>query len=172
MSVMIGSRALERFWSHWSIVLVLSVLFLGPLLAPLFQATGFPLLVDSGALAHDVLSRYVCPTPAKAAHILGYPMAVCVRCWGATIGLWLGWFLLSGRGFRSERSRLLFADSCRASWSLYLGLMGAAFLLWVLEIWLWPTAPFSILLVNGVQAGFCAIFFLDALWLGWSKRQA
>ena len=73
---------------------ILAVLFFGPLIAPLFQATRLPLLADSGALARDLLSRYICPTPAKSYVLLGFPMAVCARCWGATIGLWAAWHLL------------------------------------------------------------------------------
>src|SRR5689334_15035249 len=73
------------------VMLVLAVLFFGPLIAPLFQATQLPLLADSGALAHDVLAHYICPTPAKSYVLLGFPMAVCARCWGATIGLWAAW---------------------------------------------------------------------------------
>jgi hypothetical protein len=77
---------------------LLAVLFLGPLIAPLFQATGLPLLADSGAQAHDLLGRYICPTPAKTYMLLGFPMAVCARCWGATIGLWLAWCLCRSQG--------------------------------------------------------------------------
>src|SRR5690242_11281985 len=72
---------------------LLAVLFLGPLIAPLFQATRLPLVADSGALARDLLARYICPTPAKSYVLLGFPMAVCARCWGATIGLWAAWLL-------------------------------------------------------------------------------
>src|SRR4051794_14964937 len=73
---------------------ILVVLFFGPLIAPLFQATRLALVANSGELARDLLSRYICPTPAKSYLLLGFPMAVCARCWGATIGLWLAWRLL------------------------------------------------------------------------------
>src|SRR5262247_815238 len=78
----------------WLSIAFLLLLSLGPLIAPLFQATGLPFVADSGALARDLLSRYVCPTPAKSYALLGFPMAVCARCWGATIGLWGAWFVL------------------------------------------------------------------------------
>src|SRR5262245_65543680 len=77
----------------WSLIALLLLLFLGPLIAPLFQATGLPFAADSGALARDLLSRYVCPTPGTSYALLGFPMAVCARCWGATIGLWGAWLL-------------------------------------------------------------------------------
>jgi hypothetical protein len=67
--------------------LALAVLFLGPIISPLFRATGLPLLADAGLLARDLLSAYICPTPERSYMLLGLPMAVCARCWGATIGL-------------------------------------------------------------------------------------
>src|SRR3954468_956737 len=75
------------------LIAILLVLFFGPLAAPLFQATQLPLVADTGALARDLLARYICPTPAKSYVLLGFPMAVCARCWGATIGLWAAWLL-------------------------------------------------------------------------------
>ena len=92
-----GRSKTDHVASLWPLValrgfpVLLAVLFLGPLIAPLFQATRLPLAADSGALARDLLSRYICPTPAKSYMLLGFPMAVCARCWGATIGLWAAW---------------------------------------------------------------------------------
>ncbi len=88
----------DRLGTAWPLKTLLVVLFLGPLLAPLFQATGLPLVADTGALAHNLLSTYICPTPAKSYALLGFPMAVCPRCWGATIGLWLAWLLFQRAG--------------------------------------------------------------------------
>jgi len=82
-----------RVWPRWPFAALLAVLFCGPLIAPLFQATGLPLLADSGTLARSLLASYICPTPAKSYVLLGFPMAVCARCWGATVGLWVGWGL-------------------------------------------------------------------------------
>src|SRR3954468_14085196 len=76
------------------LIAILLVLFFGPLAAPLFQATHLTLVADSGALARDLLSRYICPTPAKSYVLMGFPMAVCARCWGATIGLWVAWHFI------------------------------------------------------------------------------
>jgi hypothetical protein len=157
---------------------ILVVLFFGPLIAPLFQATQLPLVADSGALAHDLLSRYICPTPAKSYVLLGFPMAVCARCWGATIGLWAAWLLL--RPPTTDHRRWY---SVGGRWSVVSGrwsvvgglqkgylnwpwpvrlLVGALpFLLWVAEISRWPAAPYWLLLLNGAFAGFWAgLFFL------------
>ena len=94
---MINRPLHHRVTFSWPLValrgspVLLAVLFLGPLIAPLFQATRLPLVADTGALARDLLARYICPTPAKSYVLLGFPMAVCARCWGATIGLWGAW---------------------------------------------------------------------------------
>ena len=163
------------------------MLFFGPLIAPLFQATQLPLVADSGALARDLLSRYICPTPAKSYVLLGFPMAVCARCWGATIGLWAAW-LLFRRPTADDRRRT--TDEGRTDWYwsfvlrpssvltpwLYsylalawpMRLLVAAlpFLLWVAEISRWSAAPYWVLLLNGVFAGFWAGLFFYSIWPG------
>ena len=154
------------------VTLILAVLFFGPLIAPLFQATQLPLLADSGALAHDLLARYICPTPAKSYVLLGFPMAVCARCWGATIGLWAAWLFIR-RTTNDERPTLGFMHSSLVirRWSFvpqclsgYFALIWPArwlvavlpLLLWLAEIRLWTAAPYGVLLLNGAFAGFWA----------------
>ncbi len=158
-------------WPAWPLKLFFAVLFFGPIVAPLFQATQLWLIADSGALARDLLSRYVCPTPAKSYVLLGYPMAVCARCWGATIGLWLGWW-----AFKAVRDNRRFTQASPWTsvvgrliafpWPLRLTVVALPFLLWVAEIMYWPTAPLAMLLVNGAQAGFWAGLFFCSLWPG------
>jgi hypothetical protein len=139
------------------LLLALWVLLLGPLIAPLFQASGLPLLAWSGLLARDLLSAYVCPTPAKSYLLLGLPMAVCARCWGATIGLW-GAYLLSKR----ERTA-----SSVPHFLLLMFCALLAFALWPLEIVGeargWWVAPYWLLLLNGAQAGLLGGLALAAL---------
>jgi hypothetical protein len=135
-------------------------LFLGPLIAPLFQATGLRLLAGSGALARDVLSQFVCPTPAKSYTLLGFPMAVCARCWGATIGLWAAWLLLRRPAIPALLVYL------RLGWMVRLLASGLPFLLWVAEIRWWTAAPYWLLLLNGVLAGFWAGLFFCSIWPG------
>jgi uncharacterized membrane protein len=146
------------------------VLFFGPLAAPLFQATGLPLVAGSGLLAHDLLARYVCPTPAKSYALLGFPMAVCARCWGATIGLWAAWWLfrqLQIADRRSQISRRALA-LCSRYLALPLGLRLAlavgALLPWTLEIHMWLAAPLPILLLNGAHGGFWAAMLIGSSW--------
>jgi hypothetical protein len=167
----------------WPLIACLSLLFLGPLIAPLFQATSLPIMAESGALAHDLLSRYICPTPAKSYTLLGFSMAVCARCWGATIGLWGAWFVcqsqVAGRRSLTHQNRGARAENhfsvgswfsvfgswfFQQAWVLQLCLALGALLLWSLEINLWPIAPLPALIANGANGGFWAGLFAGSLW--------
>jgi hypothetical protein len=154
---------------------ILVVLFFGPLIAPLFQATHIALVADSGALARDLLARYICPTPAKSYVLLGFPMAVCARCWGATIGLWAAWLLM--RPMTNDQRpmiaspRLSFVAPWMNSyhvlvWPARLLIGALPFLLWVAEISWWASAPYWLLLLNGAFAGFWAGLFFYSIWPG------
>jgi hypothetical protein len=175
-------RAPLRPWPRWALDAILWTLFLGPVVAPLFQATGLAPLADSGALARGILATYVCPTPERSLMLLGFPMAVCVRCWGATIGLW-GARLLAGRLAPGAEPRGP-APAARAlalfrgqPWAVRLLICGLPFLLWPLEIvghyGGWWHAPLWLLLLNGAQAGLAAGLLFCSLWPGlWPARSA
>jgi hypothetical protein len=153
-------------WPRWIFDTLLWVLFLGPLISPLFRATGLPLVSDAGLLARDLLSLYICPTPERSYLLLGLPMAVCARCWGATIGLW-GARLLIGSRYSSSAPLRAFRS---LPWAARLLLCALPFLLWPLEIvghyqGLW-FAPLWLLLLNGAQAGLAAGLFFCSAWPG------
>lgn len=160
-----------RRWPAWAFDAILWILFLGPIISPLFRASGLPLVAESGQLARDLLATFVCPTPERSYLLFGLPMAVCARCWGATIGLWAARVLVGGR--RAERlpGAIRLLDSFRAMpWWARLALCATPFLLWPLEIvghyrgaWY---APLWLLLLNGVQAGFFAGLFFCSIWPG------
>jgi hypothetical protein len=159
-------------WPRWVLDAILWTLFLGPLAAPLLQATGLPLLADSGALARELLATYVCPTPDRSLLLLGLPMAVCARCWGATIGLWGARLLVARPGALAEA----LAQFRALPWAGRLLLCGLPFLLWPLEIvghyGGWWHAPLWLLLLNGAQAGLAAGLLLCSLWPGlWPGRR-
>ena len=149
--------------------LALAVLYFGPIISPLFRATGLPLLADAGVLARDLLSTYVCPTPERSYMLLGLPMAVCARCWGATIGLLLARALF----WRSTRHSAL-QPYLALTWPLRLLISALPFLLWPLEIMGaargWWYAPLWLLLLNGAQAGFFAGVFFCSIWKGLEVR--
>lgn len=154
-------------WPTWPYQVFLTVLFFGPPAAALFIATGLPIMTDLGWLARDLLTYYVCPTPEKSYMLLDAPMAVCTRCWGATIGLWGGWFAVQHWQKGSQMPRWF-------NWHWVARLMSAAlpFGLWWLEIRLWPSASYELLLVNGAFAGATAGLFFCSLWPGLIRHNA
>ncbi|HMO58023.1 MAG TPA: DUF2085 domain-containing protein [Roseiflexaceae bacterium] len=150
-------------WPRWPYAVVLGILFFGPLAAPLFQATMLPLVADTGALARDLLSYYICPTPAKSYILLGFPMGVCARCWGATIGLLVAWPLATRTAWLASYLAL--------PWYARLGVSSLPFWLWVIEIVRFPAAPLWLLLINGVLAGIAAGLFFCSVWPGFLAAQ-
>lgn len=162
--------AQPRGWPRWLFDTLLVILFVGPIISPLFRATGLPLMADAGWLARDVLARYICPTPAHSYVLFDLPMAVCARCWGATIGLWAARLLPLATGPATP----VFAWFLALPWPTRLALCAAPFLLWPLEIIGttsgWWSPPLSVLLINGAQAGFAAGLFFCSIWPGfWEK---
>jgi hypothetical protein len=176
-TALVGREAARRAWPTWVFDAILWTLFLGPIISPLFRATGLPLVADAGLLARDVLATYVCPTPERSMTLLGLPMAVCVRCWGATIGLLAARSLVSAHLRGQPALAAPLAAFRRLHWSARLLICALPFLLWPLEIvghyggWLY--APLWVLLLNGAQAGFAAGLLFCSLWPGlWPARPA
>lgn len=165
-SIAQAHQSSPRIWPRWALDAILWTLFLGPLISPLFRATGLPLLADAGLLARDVLATYVCPTPDRSPLLLGLPMAVCARCWGATIGLWAARLLVAGPAADSPPLRWLRG----LPWAARLAIAALPFLLWPLEIvghyGGWWFAPLWLLALNGAQAGLAAGLLFCSLWPG------
>lgn len=165
--------AAQRVWPSWPLDVLLWTLVLGPIVSPLFRATGLPLAADTGLLARDLLATYVCPTPERSLLLLSLPMAVCVRCWGATLGLMAARALV-GTGAQVGAPLRWFRGM---HWVLRLVICALPFLLWPLEIVGqssgWWLAPLWLLLLNGAQAGFAAGLLFCSLWPGlWPLRRA
>ena len=159
-------------WPTWPLKTFFTILFFGPIITPLFQATGLPFIADTGAFAHSMLSHYICPTPAKSYYLFAFPMGVCVRCWAATIGLWGGWFLFQHINRTQVQNPLYRAIRAFLSWHwmVRLAITLVPFLLWVLEITMWSTASLTVLLFNGMQAGLVAGLFFCSIWPGLQLR--
>ncbi len=173
-TVTLERAAAPRLWPTWPLDALLWLLFLGPISSPLLRATGLPLLADAGLLARDLLATYVCPTPERSLALLGLPMAVCARCWGATIGLGAA-RLLAARQAAAPSPALAWLRAL--PWAARLLLATLPFLLWPLEIVGhdsgWWRAPLGLLLVNGAQAGLAAGLLFCSLWPGlWPARRA
>lgn len=161
------ARHNQLTWPVWPYQLFLTILFFGPPAAALFIATGLPIMTDLGWLARDLLTLYVCPTPAKSYQLFSAPMAVCTRCWGATIGLWGGWFVVQHLQQGAHMPRWF-----RWHWSLRLLTAALPFSLWWFEIAFWPSASYELLLANGAVAGLSAGLFFCSLWPGLIRRRA
>ncbi len=164
-------------WPRWLLDVVLTILFVGPILSPLFRASGQPVVDATGAFAHSML-LYICPTPAQSYTLLGFPMAVCARCWGATIGLWAARLLLPLVLTRGGRLTAMLNAWRGLWWPLRLLICILPFGLWPLEIvgtaqgW-WALPPLWLLVINGAQAGVAAGLFFYALWPGfWPADRA
>jgi hypothetical protein len=155
------NTAIARTWPIWPYQLFLSILFFGPPVAALFIASNVAIMTDLGWLARSVLTTYVCPTPAKSYQLLDAPMAVCVRCWGATIGLWVGWFAVG-----SHTTRAWLKPWLALPWWVRLATALVPFGLWWLEINAWASADYTVLLINGIVAGTAAGIFFCSIWPG------
>lgn len=164
-------------WPRWILDVFLVILFLGPILSPLLRATGQPLVSDTGLMARDVLTTFICPSPAQSYSLYGFPMAVCARCWGATIGLWLARLLLPQIVSRRDGLAALCWHFQVLAWPVRLLLCVPPFLFWPLEIiggiQGWWSLPLWFLVINGAQAGFAAGLFFCSVWPGfWPARTA
>lgn len=161
----VGSLSPTPRWlnSRQTYDLLLWVLFLGPIASPLLRIGDLPLLADTGELARTVLATFVCPTPERSVLLFGFPMGVCLRCWGATIGLWTARLAV-------QQGHPLLTAFRTLDWRLRLVIAAVPFVLWPLEIighangaWF---APLWLLLLNGVQAGLAAGLFFCSIWPG------
>ncbi|HMA35201.1 MAG TPA: DUF2085 domain-containing protein [Chloroflexia bacterium] len=67
---------------------VLIVLLVGPLVGPVFSASGWPLL---GLINWPLylMGENVCPQPDLVFTLFGFPLLICSRCWSGVFGLWI-----------------------------------------------------------------------------------
>lgn len=111
----------------WLVVdVILAFLAAGPILAPLFRATGWPLFTPVGE-AITALGFWICPQPEMAFELAGYPWAVCSRCYTALIGI-----LLIRGAYARRGSTYTWLETW--SWPLRLTVAVATFALWQLDV--------------------------------------
>ncbi len=111
---------------------LLALIIVGPILAPLFEASGLWLFQGIARFIIYPMGQWVCPQDQHALHIGHNVMAVCTRCYAAIGGLTLvrvalgsnpqgntvgarlarGWHALPGAG------RVLFIASIIALWQI------------------------------------------------------
>lgn len=111
----------------WLLVdIVLGFMAAGPILAPLFRASGLPLFVPVGE-GITALGFWICPQPEMAFQLAGYPWAVCSRCYTALIGIIAVRVAYGRRG-----DAFVFME--KRSWVLRLTLAAVTFGLWQLDV--------------------------------------
>ena len=134
----------------WLLVdILLGFMAAGPILAPLFRASGLPLFVPVGE-GITALGFWICPQPEMAFQLAGYPWAVCSRCYTALIGI------IAVRVAYGRR-RNAFAFMERRSWALRLTLAVVTFGLWQLDVYA---------MHHGWWDGGQTTMILTGLWLG------
>jgi hypothetical protein len=140
------------------------ILLVGPLVAPLFLATGLPILTPF-ADAIYLLGETVCPKVGVHMMFLGEPVAVCFSCWASVWGLWTVRLLFgrSGEGFgplMKLRLEPLWARWGGASLATKLGVLSLGFMPWALDVMLWDlgtwNSPFGYMMLAGFLGGVVA----------------
>jgi hypothetical protein len=130
---------LQDFW--------LWILLIGPLVAPLFVWTGWPILRPF-ADAIYLLGYAVCPKVDVHLMFLDYPMAVCSSCWASVFGLWTIRLLYGrageGFGILSRLGLATFWDRWQSSSpALKLAVLAAGFLPWAFDVITWDLGAWS-----------------------------
>jgi len=125
----------------WLQDLWLWILLVGPLVAPLFMATGLPILKPFADGIY-LIGEVVCPKVGVHMMFLGHHTAVCYSCWAAVWGLWVVRLLYgrAGEGFGPLRPLNL-----QLAWSRWestqaitrLGVLALGFIPWALDVMLW-----------------------------------
>lgn len=134
----------------WLLVdVVLGFMAAGPILAPLFRASGLPLFVPVGE-GITALGFWICPQPEMAFQLAGYPWAVCSRCYTALIGIIAVRVAYGRRG-----NAFVFME--KRSWALRLILAALTFGLWQLDVHA---------MHHGWWDGGQPTMILTGLWLG------
>jgi hypothetical protein len=147
---------LQDFW--------LWILLIGPLTAPLFTWTNWPILKPF-ADAIYLLGAVVCPKLPEHLLLLDYPMSVCVSCWSAVFGLWTI-RLLYGRagegmgGFSALNLAPTWQRWSNAPTGLKLAVLALGFFPWALDVLTWDlglwTSPRFFMSFAGYMGGLAA----------------
>lgn len=154
-------RSTRRLWR--ALDLLLALMIIGPIVAPLFHASGLWLF---DRIAHWIIypiGQFICPQDQHALPIAGHVMAVCSRCYAAIGGLVVVRMALTGDPAGSGPGAWL-----ARRWSRLPGAGRAAFIvgvigLWQLDLWVermgWWAWEQPVLIATGPLVGL-AIGFL------------
>ena len=140
------------------------ILLVGPVVAPLFVALGWPALRPFADGIY-LLGLAVCPKYGEHLMAFGHHMAVCSSCWAAVWGLWMvrltygrageGWGTFSRLGLTPFWARW---QASRATTRLGVLLLG--FIPWALDVMLWDAglwaSPHAFMMLVGFLGGLSA----------------
>jgi hypothetical protein len=144
------------------------ILLVGPLVAPVFTATGQPLLqlIADGIY---MLGDAVCPKVDFHFMLLGQPLAVCSSCWAAVFGLWTVRLLYGRAGEGSGPFARLNLSRFWSRWQatpveFKLGVLALGFLPWAIDVMLTDTriwfSPHPVMMLAGYLGGLVAAMLL------------
>ena len=149
----------------WLQDLWLWILLVGPLVAPLFAATGWSVLrpVADGIY---MLGQAICPKVSEHMMVWGEAMAVCASCWAAVWGLWVVRLIHGRAGEGFGPFMRLGLTPYWMGWrdapiTIKLSVLLAGFLPWAFDVMMWDTGtwrspqPFMMLVgfIGGIAAG-------------------
>ncbi len=162
------TRGQRRAWRGLDVLLVLIII--GPVLAPLFQASGVWLFQAIAQWIIYPLGAWICPQDQHSLHVGRHLMAVCTRCYAAIGGLFLVRLALSsdpsgvGVGSRLARWWLGAPDYGR------IGFIVGVIALWQADVWAerlgWWSWGQPVLIATGPVVGL-AVGFLAYGLLAW-----
>lgn len=151
---------MQDFW--------LWILLVGPLVAPLFMATGIPVLRPFADGIY-LLGSTVCPKLGFHFMFMNYSVAVCSSCWSAVFGLWTVRLLYGRAGEGYGPFSRLGLQSSWAQWQqtssqLKLGVVLVGFLPWAIDVMLTDTGllytPHLYMMFAGYMGGLVAAMLM------------
>lgn len=168
----------QRIWYAFDFILLLMII--GPVIAPLFHASGLWLF---DRIAHWIiypLGVWICPQDQHAILIMGHAMTVCTRCYAAIGGLFsvrlaltsdpdkkgIGSWLARLWRQQSNQNRLIFITSIITLWQLDVWAERFAWWSWGQGM-LIATGP-----IVGIAIGFLAyglLAYLTGVQATWNK---
>lgn len=163
------ANAQPRLWRALDVLLVLIIL--GPVLAPLFEATDIWLFERIARWIIYPMGLWICPQDQHALHIGKHLMAVCTRCYAAIGGLAVVRLALSSDPASDSVGGRLARWWGHRAWGERAAFIVGVIALWQLDIWAerlgwWSWGQVMLIATGpivGLAVGFLAYGLLAAL---------
>ncbi|MDQ4075041.1 MAG: DUF2085 domain-containing protein [Chloroflexota bacterium] len=166
--------AYSRLWRALDVLLILIII--GPVLAPLFEASNIWLLERVARWIIYPMGLWICPQDQHAVHVAGHVTAVCSRCYAAIGGLFLVRLALTsdpaGSGVGASLSRWWRGVSRSGRIAFILGVIA----LWRMDLWAerlgWWSWGHGVLVATGPIVGLAVGFLAYGLLTVMTGREA